>query len=308
MFLKMLRFLVIILLYFHQNLVANEHKKPMIGQYKSRTLFDNPYANIPSQCYIETSYGKQNACLFCHSNAPAKAKLGTTLTQAGADENIGNLQLSYSFGGVNGFTKSPNINPWENLIYPNRLEEALRKKQIKEVRFDIEKYLKEDNWQEAYDKKRGDKKLSNSHIKDDIFRLFPALNPSNLPAEKDGFVRTPNLQEAIFKDSIGFNTGWRAINFFPYGIFTPHSGSVSGIYIRLDSRFMRDEYGRYNLEIYKQNLTLLEKAIQDRLSVEDKNYIGLAKDEKISTYPNLISKKIILQLEHEKDRRTKRRR
>jgi len=28
----------------------------------------------------------------------------------------------------------------------------------------------------------------------------------------------------------------------------------------------------------------------------------------ISTYPNLISKKIILQLEHEKDRRTKRRR
>jgi len=28
----------------------------------------------------------------------------------------------------------------------------------------------------------------------------------------------------------------------------------------------------------------------------------------LSTYPNLISKKIILQLEHEKDRRTKRRR
>jgi hypothetical protein len=31
-------------------------------------------------------------------------------------------------------------------------------------------------------------------------------------------------------------------------------------------------------------------------------------DDNISTYPNLISKKIILQLEHEKDRRTKRRR
>ncbi|TQV61711.1 MAG: hypothetical protein FNT15_09045 [Sulfurovum sp.] len=281
MFLKMLRFLVIILLYFYQNLVANEYKIPMIGQFKSRTLFDNPYANIPAQCYIETSYGTQNACLFCHTNAPAKAKLGTTLAQTGADESIGNLQLSYAFGGVDGFTKSPNINPWENLIYPKRLEEALRKKQIKEVRFDIEKYLKEDNWQEAYDKKRGNKNRSNSHIKDDEFRLFPALNPSNLPANKDGFVRTPNLQEAIFKDSIGFNTGWRAINFFPYGIFTPHSGSVSGVYIRLDSRFMRDEDGRYNLEIYKQNLTLLEKAIQDRLSVEDKNYIGLAKDEKI---------------------------
>ena len=24
-------------------------------------------------------------------------------------------------------------------------------------------------------------------------------------------------------------TGWRAVNFFPYGIFTPMSGSVSGI-------------------------------------------------------------------------------
>ncbi|MBD3839325.1 MAG: hypothetical protein IE878_02930 [Epsilonproteobacteria bacterium] len=47
--------LVIILLYLTQNLVANEYKIPMIGQFKSRTLFENPYANIPAQCYIETS-------------------------------------------------------------------------------------------------------------------------------------------------------------------------------------------------------------------------------------------------------------
>jgi tetratricopeptide (TPR) repeat protein len=40
-----------------------------------------------------------------------------------------------------------------------------------------------------------------------------------------------------------------------------------------------------------------------------KDYYSAIKDyNKVSTYPNLISKKIILQLEHEKDRRTKRRR
>jgi len=251
----------------------------MKGEFRSRTNFENPYANVPAQCYIETSDGTQNACLFCHSNAPARAKLGSTLAQAGFDPYIGNLQLEYAFGAVNKFTVSPNINPWENTVTPHKLDDAFAKLSINENSWDMQSYIKSDNWQEAYNKKGGDTKVSNSGIKDDPFRLFPALNPSSLPAQDDGFVRTKEKDEAIFSDTKGLNTGWRAINFMPYGIFTPHAGSVSGVYVRLDSKFMQDKDGKYSLDIYKTNLELLEQAIQDRIKNGTTHYTGKASDE-----------------------------
>ncbi|MBU0720474.1 hypothetical protein KJ877_03970 [bacterium] len=256
-------------------------KAPMTGAFRSRTLFENPYANIPAQCYIETSYGTQNACLFCHSNAAARKALGNTLPQAGLDSAIGNLQLDYAFGPVNSFAVSPNKNPWENTIFPHKLDEELQKLDINTSEWDMKTYIKQDNWQEAYNKKQGEPTHSDSGIKDDPFRLFPALNPASLPADSDGFVRTQNQEEALFGDEIGQNTGWRSIDFMPYGIFTPHSGSVSGVYIRLDSKFMKDESGAFDLQIYKTNLSLLEKAIQDRLQTHELYYAGLARDTKI---------------------------
>ncbi|MCD6259752.1 MAG: hypothetical protein J7J31_09145 [Helicobacteraceae bacterium] len=252
---------------------------PMQGEFRARTLFENPYANIPAQCYIETSYGTQNACLFCHSNAAAKQKLGNTTPQAGFDDILGNLQLEYAFGAADRFSVSPNINPWENTLKPEKLDEAFATLGIEETKWDMQSYIQTDNWQEAYNKKRGDKKVSNSHIKEDAFRLFPALNPSALPADSDGFVRTQNEQEALFNDDVGLNTGWRSVNFMPYGIFTPHTGSVSGIYIRLDAKFMKDSNGSFNLEIYKQNLELLEQAIQDRIENGMTHYVGAASNE-----------------------------
>ncbi len=256
-------------------------KSPMIGEFRGRTLFENPYANIPAQCYIETSYGTQNACLFCHSNAAARRKLGNTLPQAGANSRVGNLQLEYVFGPVNAFAKSPNINPWENTIFPEKLDEEIKKLSIDTSTWDMKSYIKQDNWQMAYDKKNGSKVQSNSWTKDDEYRLFPALNPSALPADSDGFVRTVSQEEMLFKDDRGINTGWRSINFMPYGIFTPHSGSVSSVYIRLKTKFMKNENGQYNLEVYKANLALVEKAIQDRLQSEETHYVGEAKDENI---------------------------
>lgn len=252
---------------------------PMQGEYRARTLFENPYANIPAQCYIETSFGTQNACLFCHSNAPARLKLGNKTPQAGLDPILGNLQLEYAFGAADRFSVSPNINPWENTIKPHKLDEAFTLLGIDETKWDMAQYIKTDNWQGAYNKKKGDKKKSNSGIKDDSFRLFPALNPASLPANSDGFVRTTSADEALFSDSLGLNTGWRSINFMPYGIFTPHTGSVSGVYIRLDEKFMKNSQGQFDLEIYKQNLELLEQAIQDRIKNGATNYVGLASSE-----------------------------
>lgn len=259
--------------------IEQEQKIPMLPAKHSRTLFENPYANIPAQCYIETSYGTQNACLFCHSNAAARAQLGNTLPQAGASAIVGNLQLEYAFGAATEFTKSPNINPWENTIMPYKVDEAVEVMGIDTDTWDMQKYIKEDNWQKAYDTKKGSKVLSNSHTKDDEFRLFPALNPSALPADDDGFVRTANTEEALFEDNKGNNTGWRSVNFMPYGIFTPHTGSVSGIYIRMAPKFMKDTSGEYNLTVYKENLAILERAIQDRLEEGDDFFKGLAKDE-----------------------------
>ncbi|HIP46200.1 MAG TPA: hypothetical protein EYG95_01435 [Campylobacterales bacterium] len=253
-------------------------KIPMLGELRSRTLLENPYANIPAQCYIETSYGTQNACLFCHSNAPARMQLGNTLPQAGASAIIGNLQLEYAFGPANPFAKSPNINPWENTIFPEKLDAALALLDINESRWSMQHYIKTDNWQGAYDKKKGSKLHSNSHIKSDEFRLFPALNPTALPADSDGFVRVSDKQEMLFEDTKGFNSGWRSVNFMPYGIFTPHTGSVSGIYIRMAEKFMKNVKGEYDLDVYKRNLELLERAIQDRLEIGDEYYVGEAKD------------------------------
>jgi len=250
---------------------------PMIAKARSRSLFENPYANIPAQCYIETSHGTQNACLFCHSNAPARQGLGNTLAQAGADSSVGNLQLHYAFSPSDRFTKSPNINPWENILFPQSIDRAMRKQNIRSHKWDMASYIKEDNWTPAYKNKQGVPTQSNSGIKDDAFRLFPALNPLSLPADKDGFVRTMIQKESLFRDTKGFNTGWRSINFMPYGIFSPHTGSVSAVYIRLKTLFMQNTHGVYTLDIYNKNLQLLEKAIQDRLSPNETHYLGKAK-------------------------------
>lgn len=264
----MKRFILIFLLTFTFLYAQKYSNEAMIGELRDRTLFNNPYANVPPQCYMETSYGTQNPCLFCHTNAPARMGLGNTIPQAGLNSFVGNLQLEYAFGSVNEFAKSANINPWENIIKPEILEEKFRKLGIDTKKWDNKKYIKEDNWSEAF-KKRGETKE---------FKLFPNLNPDLLPANKDGFVRASKKNDGLFKDSLGYNTGWRAVNFIPYGIFTPYSGSVSGIYIKLGEKFMKDEKGNFSLSVYKENLRLLEKAIQDRLDKNDKYYKGAAKN------------------------------
>ncbi|MEZ5602045.1 MAG: hypothetical protein R3F36_14425 [Candidatus Competibacteraceae bacterium] len=110
------------------------------------------------------------------------------------------------------------------------------------------------------------------------FRLFPGLDPADLPADADGFVRSDTASHGFFQDGAGrWITGWRAVNFMPYGIFTPMTGSVSGIYIRLPKSFMQREDGGFDLETHARNLDLVERAIQDRLGEEDgETYQGAA--------------------------------
>uniref|UniRef100_UPI0028699091 hypothetical protein n=1 Tax=Deinococcus sp. TaxID=47478 RepID=UPI0028699091 len=91
----------------------------------------------------------------------------------------------------------------------------------------------------------------------------------------DGFVRTRDAARAVFRDAQGGVTGWRAVNFMPYGIFTPLSGSVSGIYLRLPVRFMQDAPGHFDAATYAANLQLVADNVQDRVRGQS-TYVGAA--------------------------------
>ncbi|GAB4208843.1 MAG: hypothetical protein Fur0019_15040 [Tibeticola sp.] len=247
------------------------------GDHVSSLLFDNPYAFIPAQCYIETSGGTQNACQYCHTNGVYALGLGNNLPQAGASERIGNLQTDYSFAPLAHTAPPAVLNRWRNTIAPEELELAVRALGVDPAGWDMEAWIRQDNWRSAFAQRPGDARQWDGDM-DAPFRLFPGLAPEDLPAQDDGFVRTAVPARAVFNDARGRNTGWRAINFMPYGIFTPHTGSVSGIYIRLPQDFMRNDSGLFDQATYERNLDLVERAIQDRLRPADgTHYLGGAR-------------------------------
>lgn len=250
-------------------------KAPLIGDTIDRTTFRNAYGHIPAQCYIETSAGRQNACQFCHTNGAWEARLGNNNPQAGASPVLGNLQAEYAFAALH-YPHAPNgsINPWENTLFPERLLAAVRGLDQDPERWDIAANLREDNWTPAFAQRPGSPRDWDPGVQAP-FRLFPGLDPGDLPADADGFVRSARPKNGLFETEGGWITGWRAVNFMPYGIFTPHTGSVSGIYIRLPRPFMRDARGAFDLGTYAANLDLLARAIQDRLpEPTPRTYLG----------------------------------
>lgn len=245
----------------HFNSIAGADYKPSY----------NEEPEIPAQCWIETSYGTQNACKYCHTDYLAEIKHGNAYP-------ISEDQEVYSF-------PSPNLNKilWQNVIYPQNIEKRLAASGIDIPDIEDVEYVRYDNWTPTFEMARanGNNHWINNQSPNANFILFPALNPNHLYPYKEenptsngmhgfinneGFVQTENEQY----------TGWRAINFFPYTLFTPLTGSVSGIYIRLSKNFM-SENGELNMNIYKQNLSILEKNIKNQ-SFELTHYVGDASD------------------------------
>ncbi|MDR9438593.1 MAG: hypothetical protein RI841_03715 [Halomonas sp.] len=246
--------------------LAQNGTAPLIGDYISRAGFTNPYAHIPAQCYIETAGGTQNPCQVCHTDGLANRRFGNNAPQGGASPFIGDLTAEYAFAALNyPFRPNGSINPWENTLFPDKLRAAAVEAGHEPSAWDMEAWVRQDNWTAAAARRPGDARVWDSGAKDDPFRLFPALSPVDLPADADGFVRSTRQEGALFNDGHGWVTGWRAVNFVPHGIFTPLTGSVSGIYVRLPVRFMRDTAGRFNLATYAANLDLLAAAVSDHL-------------------------------------------
>lgn len=240
----------------------------LVGDTIDRGTFANPHAHIPAQCYIETSHGAQNACLFCHTDGVSDLKLGNNNPMAGGNPNVGNLQASYAFGVVRyPYVVSSSIMPWVNTLQPEKLRAAALAAGIKPDTWDMQSYIRQDNWRAAFAQRPGSVKDWDPKI-NSAWRLFPALSPEDLPAKADGFVRSAVQQRGFFNDAQGWHTGWRSVNFMPYGIFTPLAGSVSGIYIRLPDAFMKNAAGDFDLASYKANLDRVERNIQDRLTGE----------------------------------------
>ncbi len=252
---------------------------PLRGDFISRATFPNKHAHIPAQCYAETSFGTQNACQYCHTDGVYKLGLNNN-PQAGANPNIGNLQATYAFG-VYDYPRvlSSSINPWENTLKPEELRRVVESLALKPETWDMKAYVRQDNWKAAYAKRPATSQDWDTGVSSP-FRLFPALSPDDLPAQADGFVRSRTAGRGLFKDAQvssaqGWVTGWRAINFMPYGIFTPQSGSVSGVYIRLPKPFMQSAAGQFDLATYSNNLELVQRNVQNR-SLSQKNYLGAA--------------------------------
>lgn len=246
------------------------------GDRANPVLFENPYAHTPAQCYIETSGGTQNACQYCHTNAAYQEGLGNNNPQAGLEDRIGNLQLEYAFAAYDTVAPLATVNRWENTLKPENLRAVVAAMGIDTAAWDMRTYLRTDNWKAAYQQRPGDPKQWDAGVQSP-FRLFPGLDPADLPAGSDGFVRSQQQKNGFFSDAQGWITGWRALNFMPYGIFTPMTGSVSGIYVRLPESFMQRDDGSFDLATYAQNLDLLERAIQGRLLPTDSiTYLGKA--------------------------------
>lgn len=231
----------------------------------------NQMPNIPAQCWIETGYGTQNACKYCHTDYLSMARHGNAFA-------IGEDQILYSF-------PTPNLNHilWRNVIFPQEIEQRLQAERIALPEPDDVDYVRHDNWRATFALARGN---SNTHWVNlenpkSPWILFPALDPNHLfhydaanptGGGKHGFVDS----EGFVRDQNENYTGWRAINFFPYTIFTPLTGSVSGIYIRLPEKFMTSA-GQFDLNVYKNNLDLLERNIKN-LSPPETFYFGDASE------------------------------
>ncbi|MFC2163362.1 hypothetical protein ACFLT2_00020 [Acidobacteriota bacterium] len=232
---------------------------------------------IPAQCWVETGYGTQNACQYCHTNYLAENRHGNALALA-------EDQILYSF-------PSPNLNRvnWKNIIHPEEILARLAEEELAVPRAgDPENldYVRTDNWREAFRKARRNRDDSWNNLANTSsdFQLFPALNPDDLFPFVDEDKTSGGQHGFIDEDGFIWSkesqiTGWRAINFFPYAIFTPLTGSVSGIYIRLSKEFMTED-GNPDLEIYKKNLDLLERNIKN-LKIDSTHYYGDAKEVEV---------------------------
>lgn len=196
---------------------------------------------ITPMCYTKTQESNTsrtyNPCYVCHTK--------------GVEPNYiddRGLQLAYSF------PKPLLKNPYTNLFKD-------KTKEIEQItKSEILTYIRRSNY---FDSSRT--------------IIFQKRLPSDWRGYKpDCYYHFDN--EGFDRDRDGAYTGWRAFRYTPFaGTFLPTNGSTDDVLIRLDRVFMLDKKGRFDLEIYKLNLAIIEALIKQKditleQSVDEKLY------------------------------------
>ncbi|MFP7755381.1 hypothetical protein ACLG6S_12150 [Thermodesulfobacteriota bacterium B35] len=212
---------------------------------KSRTLV-NRTAYIPPQCYAKTGKpdaksGKpergsaSNPCYVCHTRGrePNYVK----------DQG---LQLAYSF-------PTPALkNPWTNLF-------ADRRQRLRAIADrDMAAYIRHDNYHDPDGTIILARRLA--HLDPDWDfngngRWDGYIPDCSFHFDDQGFDRTPQ----------GGYSGWRALAYFPFpGMFWPANGATDDVLIRLAEPFRSDDRGRFDVDVYRINLAIVEALIKRR--------------------------------------------
>lgn len=92
--------------------------------------------------------------------------------------------------------------------------------------------------------------------------------------DEDGFDKNPKTGEY---------SGWRAYRYYPFlGTFWATNGSTDDVLIRLPFPFRSDKSRKFNLEIYKTNLAIVEAILKQKtIQTEtlDENISGIDLDQ-----------------------------
>jgi hypothetical protein len=205
----------------------------------------NPSAYISSQCYTKTEDTKNknllhNPCYTCH----------TKNKEPNFSYSDDDLQTAYDF--PEGALK----NPWTNLFKD-------RTKQVSQISDkEILKYINSNNYA------KNDQIILNKKLKN-----IPKDWDYNDNGKWDGYIPDCYFnfdEEGFDKDPNGEYTGWRSFAYRPFlGTFWPTNGSTDDTIIRLDEVFSLDENGKFDLEIYKLNLSIVESLIKQEDVVID---------------------------------------
>jgi hypothetical protein len=231
----------------------------------------NKVAFIPSQCYVKTSVGNNvfNTCYTCHTDSKSPNFM-----------NDADTQLEY------GFNKYARRNRWDNLF----VDRTDLIKSISDLQ--IEKYVRTSNYIDS----------DGLLLRKDLENL-PEEWDGNGNGEWDGY-----LPDSYFNfDADGFDrspnndyTGWRSFIYVPFpGSFVPAAGSTDDVLIRLPTIFRLNNKGKFDIETYKMNLTIVESLLkQESIKVPvvdelrwgvDLNFDGiLSKTSLVSFKSNLI--------------------
>jgi len=198
----------------------------------------NETVYISSQCYTKTEDSSNknllhNPCYTCHTK---NKEPNFTLS----DDD---LQMAYDFPAP------ASKNPWTNLFKDRTLQ--VSKISDKEIL----KYINKDNYFK-----------NNQIILNEKLKNIPQDWDYNNNGKWDGYIPDCYFNfdnEGFDKDPNNNYTGWRSFAYRPFlGTFWPTNGSTDDVIIRLDEVFRQNSKGKFDLEIYKLNLSIIESLIK----------------------------------------------